>query len=285
MMNRLRMPTGAYVPPIPEQLDKPPVPRASPLQASQQIVTPAGPYEADSAVILCRDITNPSTAQPLKVFETSRRWKGIDVYISTDFVAALNTQWLSIGIFAIVRETRTLVATGRTRITSGTIRVASARVQADKFEVVIGKTASALDPANMTARLSYVATDEVLPEPNKYDGTVPPAAGGDEHLRIEAFQGTPGLGLIPTLVMATGVNGSGAVRWYQIFGGDTVPIAGDRPMYSLFCGINESFFLEADALSALQVARNVGFFAGPSTTAITYTAPGAFDFGHRLLFR
>lgn len=114
----------------------------------------------------------PSTGN-VKVFATTRRWRGIDVFIAKPtFDAAGANPLLRFKIFAIVEGMdRVLVATGiyKHNAPGGVIYnstwVAGARCAADHFEVEMSCSANPTNPGVDSVDVGVIATDELVDLP------------------------------------------------------------------------------------------------------------------------
>lgn len=224
-------PTPAYVAPQASNIEQPPPPFA----VDQGL---AEGYETFTKEWFCSDLPIVSAAgnAPMAVYATKARWKAIDVYGLTNFapVGDPSQAFISIGIYAVARGLRTLVATGRMR--GGTLglpgqRIASARCVCDRFEVVAQRTNIVMaDPTGMKVSLSVIASDhgdsesgestEGLGSPTPGNGGVIPVdvSGAPTLLTLATPKAiTVNQGQLPLQPYAIhAVNTSAAVRYIQI---------------------------------------------------------------------
>lgn len=173
-------------------------------------------YESASRTILCTDIPLFSDAPAMPVYATQRRWRAIDVYISTDFAGAAGTAFLSLAIFAISRGVRTLVAQGRTRATPGH-RVMTARAVCDRFEVVVQRNA-APTATTQFATITVVASDEseFSPQDEWQIGSI--AQSSDDATMSPSSNLIVVEGAIrPVLTAIHAININAADRWLMVF--------------------------------------------------------------------
>jgi hypothetical protein len=270
-------PMGVYDPPIAA------APPAPPIALSQGM---ANGYEAATRTFSMNEIPR-SDAGPgvAPVYSTSKQWRGIDVYITTDFFGATNLPFISVGIFAVTKGVRVLIATGRARLSTGPIRVVSARFLCDTFDVVISRSGAASSNAQ-TAQVSVVASDNCVENPSDplHQGAI---TGVSDIIQNTQFTGPSTFTNSPLpfeLDAIYAINASGAVRFYQVFDQATAPVLGDRPIYSFALPINGQLQVGAEYL---HIRRWNNIIGGPSTTAQTYTSPGVFPgtVSHNLWFR
>lgn len=278
--------------PFPNVYD-PPVaapPPAPPLQTATGVANgrEVGTYQAR-----CADVG--TILNPTAIFSTSRSWRGIEVFIQTDYLSGLNTGFLTVQIFAVVRNVgRVLVATGRTRGTqiagvqiNGATRICAAQAACDSFDVVVSRTGSPTIQAQ-TVAITCVAKDDV--DTQQYDhyahtggGIITPDPALT--LRTVPLLGVVDSGIVPLeLVSLTATNGGAITRYLQVFDQAVAVVAGDRAIYSFAIDAGKSIYV--DALSLRQRRFGAGIFGvGPSDAPIVYQAPAAADVGYNFSFR
>jgi len=235
-------------------------------------------YESAVRTYLCTDIPDPTASPILSVYATKRRWRAIDVFVATDFVDASTFGALMVAIYAISRGVRTLVAQGRTRATLGH-RVASARVQCDKFEVVIGRD-TAPTAATQSATVTVIASDESefspLDEPQVGAVTVAPDGA---MLALQVLQITPFGPLFPELVALHAINplaaGAANDRWLMIFDlTANPPPNGTAPMYQFYlpAGGAGDILLEADTFRFRRFTNRLTITSSSTPGTLTLAA-------------
>ena len=161
------VPAGAHVPPPPpDQLL--PVPTTTDYEAADRYF-------------------DPGILQETRVMQTSRRWRGIDVYVTLPFftvnLAQLNyANIATVRVYAINRGTRTLVKTGRVsanlNTVSGPVWICAVRVQAERFEVTFDEqfvvtSAPAAGEQQPQINVSVIASDECVDDPPDRLGCLP----------------------------------------------------------------------------------------------------------------
>ncbi len=184
-------------------------------------------YESAFRDVKANNVPTGTSGGVLTVYTTQRRWQAVDVYIATNHQAASVISWITVGIYAVTRGIRSLVASGRVRgagvlTTASFVRAATARVQADKFEIALSRTGLPQDPANMLVQVAVVASDEAnTNEAESVDGATPT----DTSMSITAV-GFSGETAIPgEFVALSAINNSGAARYLQLcttIGGTTL---------------------------------------------------------------
>jgi len=280
------VPPGAYhPPPVPELeaavvLAKP----GPPLTARHAPVVPSEPYESDVQHLLLADIPVVSLAGPL--FITSRRWRGIDVYVDTSF-GPDGPQFVTVQLFANMRGFRVLVASGRTRSTlvAGPIRICSSRVLADSFEVVVSQTAIPADPT-LSITIGYVATDQAedMDPVDVFEGAITPNPSG----ALDTFVGGLSSLSLPvakltTLVAIAGVNTLAVNRFLLVFYRTVAPVAGNLPNLSYLIPPFGSIFVDNPILRKRSVFAS-DWTVIPSTTGASLTFAGAADVAQQVWF-
>ena len=173
-------------------------------------------YESALRTFEIREIPVSGLDGPLSVYATQKRWRAVDVYIATTAAGAGGTPYLEIGIFAIAKGVRSLVATGRMRGDAAGVfrRIAAARVVADRFEVVIQKTAAMATPL-APVQIAIVASDEANePDTDQLEGSIPAAPlGALTALAVIGISAAPQIAVMPVAIHA--VNEAAADRYIQ----------------------------------------------------------------------
>lgn len=255
-------------------------------------------YETFTKEYFCSDLPIVAAAgnAPMSVYATKSRWKAIDVYGLTDFAPVGNPSqaFITIGIYAIARGLRSLVASGRIR--GGTLglpaqRIASARCVCDRFEVVAQRTNIVMaNPAAMKVSLSVIASDHADTESGETTeglGANQPGNGGIIPVDVS---GAPTLltlatpkaitvnqGQIPLQPYAIhAVNTSAALRYIQIS-----DVGGGTTLASFAIPPGESLIVTDPRLlrrfMSLQFAGNTIAFR-QSSTPIANTASADVNF-------
>lgn len=223
-------------------------------------------YESGSAVVML-----PNQAEAL-AYVTKQPWRGLDVYLDTTATTFnSNTSFVSVGIYAVVRGIRTLVATGRFRALGPLIgapaRVASVRLpMAERFEVTIAydETPTA---TNIPVTVVAMASDEALPLPGDYDGVIP------MH-RTKQMQPGPSLGMasiLPLQLVGVHATATVAARWLQVHNVLFSTVSGRRPLLSFGLPVAGStvFGTEREIFGGRQ------FFNASQITLVASTFGGA----------
>lgn len=143
-----------------------PPPQAAPRQS------PDGVLSDREAVLREMQLPNVSGAgsiQEIPVYSTVRRWRGCDVYVDASQVSLAAGQFISVGIYAVARGVRQLVASGRSRGSSG--RLASVRrAIAERFDVTVAF--NGVTTGSDRVQVAVVAADEALPDPDPLEGRI-----------------------------------------------------------------------------------------------------------------
>lgn len=223
-------------------------------------------YESAYREVKSVNVPGGTGGNVLSVYTTQRRWQAVDVYIATNHQAASVVSWISVAIYAITRGVRTLVATGRVRGGSANastfIRTASARVQADKFEIALSRTGTPQDPAAMNVQVAIVASDHAdTNEAESVDGITP----ANTTLTIASTGVASEVAIAFEPVVITAVNNSGAVRYIQL-----ATAIGNPTLLTWALAIGEG--LQYSDQTVLRRFRGSDLLIRESSTPFAYTA-------------
>ncbi len=224
MIGRLRLPVAP--PAIYEPEYTPPVAPAPNV--------PDGEIGVDSESTLVS--VNLPDSSTVPVYATQRRWRALDVYVDTVAATIGAIATLSVGVFAIVRGMRVLVASGRTRAGAGStnqrpMRICSVRsAVAERFEVVLEYDDI---PASSSEEVSFavIATDEALPDDDSSDGVVPLSVISN-NLQTLATQSLSAQSSFRYQLVGLSATALVASRWLHVHDKLSGSPAGLAPVYS-----------------------------------------------------
>lgn len=220
---------------VPSNVYDPPVAPALPPEPNQQLGSLS---TSDFETNLFKIPWPERNASSVSLFKTRKRWRAIDVYVTSTAAnplpTASNEIILSVYVFAIAAGIRTIVATGRVRWSTdaaGTLRetfalpawVAAARSGGERYEVALHlQQAAAFTRPTGELQVSYVATDEAVEPPPNVG-----AIWASKTLTTDCKLGAAGLTLMPgpfEVLEVTGALSDAALvnRWAQFF--DTLSI-------------------------------------------------------------
>ena len=253
------------------------------------------PYESSTATFRCIEINNPLNGPPSAVYSTTRRWRAIDVWISTDYFNTLDTDFLTVQVFAVTQGVRSLVASGRTRATTqdvGGVLICSVRQEADRFDVTIGRVGgpAGANSATQQATVTVVASDESDSIADNFIGAITPLPGGPTGF---ASFFTLARGCPPELLALYGANtvaaGAGSNRYLQVFDGATTPGNGTTALLSVLVPAGETRFIDAAGLGIVTPRGGrrfrTGLVVATSTTPATLTLTGGAELIFNYWFR
>lgn len=233
-----------------------------------------GASEIGVRTFKCLALADPSTETPTVVYSTQKRWRGVDVYIQTDYASAGDLGSMIVQVFANIRGLRTLVASGRTRATPGK-RIAAVRCIADTFDVVVARDRTVGVSADASCQIVVMATDESLVTPaDPLEACVTPDPADAQVVAHNS--GVIANGMPVQLCALSAVNTAAAIRYLMAFNKASAPALNDAPRFSIALPVGLSLFV-SDA--ELQIRRyDLGLQVAPSTTGGLYTEPGGGDF-------
>jgi hypothetical protein len=279
-------PRVAMIPPAAAKLSPPAFVRvdADDQRAQVRESTKRADYEGGWQKVIVPDQSNA------RVFSTTRRWRGIDVFIARPTFTPSATALLRVKIFAVVEGMdRVLVASGILRHNSfdptPSTWICGARVACDRFDVEFSCNESPASPGVDAVDIGVIASDELVelpPEIGAVSLTDTPRITTDTNKAPTILTGDPGYELVS--VHATAI---AAARWLHIHDQDSVDpifLTGIAPVFSFgFSAIGESVPDVSRAL--LRGYRfTTGLAAIASSTAGT-TTPAVGDVAYQLFFR
>jgi len=279
--DRPRLPTVAnlaYDPPVARPKAPPPMVVAGELSDDQ---------EATTALV---SLLAPFTEQ--SVYKTKRRWQACDVYVAMPpFVLKNTTGWLVVAIYAVVKNVRTLVATGRINLAvdGGVDKpaikwIAAARAEANTWEVtcLLDGEASGLAPPNPpTVQVSVIATDHANDVP-EWLGLAANGVGVMLGATTSVKAVTAGIRLQLGSILA--VAAANAPRYLIVNDSEVALVNGNAAEHTFGVGAVGSTLLVEGGLLKARRFRN-GISLAISSTPLTVTLAAANDVVWKYFYR
>lgn len=232
----------------------------------------------------------PST-ETARVFSTTRRWRGVDVFIGEPTFVPAATSLIRAKIYAIIEGMdRVLVATGIYRRNAfeptPSTWLCGARVACDRFEVELSHNVAPANPGEDYVDIGVIASDELVELPQDLGGVSIQDTPRISSATLKAptiLAGDPGYELVS--VHATRIAGIDA-RWLHVHdqnSDDPIFLTGIAPVFSFgFSAIGETVTDVSDALRTYRFTTGLAVIA--SSTGAT-TTPAVGDVAHQVWFR
>lgn len=230
------------------------------------------------------------------VFSTTRRWRGVDVFLARPaFEADIVSPLIRLSVFAYIEGMdRVLVATGIYRHNSApglpvtpSSWLCAARVAADRFDIELSLNGTPLDPGVDAVDVGIIATDELVEAPRDL-GAVPmldTAVLLDSTARAPTpVVGDPGYEVVA--VQATMAAGA-APRWLHLHNINSVnplDLNGQAPRFAFgMPAIGHSAYSDEEWLRTIRF--DTGLAACSSSTGYTTTIAAVGDVAYQVWFR
>jgi hypothetical protein len=197
-------------------------------------------YEAVNVTVqFSIDINGNSIEQT--IFQTRKRWRAIDVYLSPQGLAVSTDAFFSVYVYAIGQGTKTLIGSGRYGgLEAGDFpagypgpgaRGASARSSAERYEVAVQyNQRPGVAPLDIGAvQFVCIACDEMTEPCCGVGSNIATARAVSSILNLRGGGGPQPFISRPELLELWAVNDAGAPRYLQLLEGLGTPAGGENP--------------------------------------------------------